>query len=151
MTATTPEHLYQHHGAPWADLAAFVPNVGDRRMVEFGTFGMPDGRAARRYVELRNVGALIECSIFGALIAEVRQDSVTLWARGYGHANTTREALSAVTFGRGFVHSFERQLYAGGELFREGITFGWDDDGRPVLLSPGQGEPVEGARPRRQR
>jgi len=145
--------LYRSGGRdPWATASDLVPNVGDRGKFEFGVYAIRGtGRAASRYVDLRNVGALIECCIFGTLIAEVRPEDVTLWARGYGDRQTTRDALSAVSFGSGFVHSRERRLLAGGQPFREGITWGWSADGRSVLLSPGEGEPVDGAPARRRR
>lgn len=136
---------------PWANLARFVPNVGDRARQEFGTYAIRgSGQAATRKVDLRRMDRdQIDVVLFGSRIAQVQPGRLTLFACGYGDRITTREALSAVSFGRGFVCSRDRQLFAGAEVFREGIVFGWDRAGRIQLMHPGHGEPLAGAPARR--
>lgn len=146
------------HGpaSPWDRARAFVPNVGDEAAAWFGVHAVRGtGRAADRYVHLRRVATFeIRVELFGAHIATITPTTVQMWTRGYGHSITTRDALSAVSGGRGFVYSHQRVCHAGGSVFREGITFTYlvgNDRVHWTMSYAGTGEPVEGAKARRRR
>lgn len=127
------------------------PEPGDEARGRIGTFGWRNGNALDRYVTVRRGPfGLIYVDLMGSTIAKMTSEHVQLWACGFGHAPTTRAALSFAATGQvgtGLVHSHRRRLWIGGVEFREGMIVAHDG----TVIDPGEGEQVEGAPPRRRR